>query len=182
MFSFLHIFLNNFKIFKVQIYHASMTHKVFVYGTLKRNEPNHHWLTKPENGTGKFLAEGTTQKKYPLIIATKYNIPFLLYSPGDGHYVKGEVYEVDDTMLSKLDILEDHPKWYIREIDDIVVKKDGSEEVIKCWVYFLKNFRRELLKGKLYENYSSSGGHGLKYLERSKRDPNYNHYNEVRSD
>ncbi|VVC89404.1 unnamed protein product [Leptidea sinapis] len=55
--------------------------------------------------------------------------------------------------------------WYIREIDDIVVKKDGSEEIIKSWVYLLKNFRRELLQGKLYENYSSSGGHGLKYLE-----------------
>ncbi|XP_038217675.1 putative gamma-glutamylcyclotransferase CG2811 isoform X1 [Zerene cesonia] len=152
---------NNFIAFR------DMSHKVFVYGTLKRNEPNHHWLTNPDNGTGTFLTEGITKNKYPLIIATKYNIPFLLYSPGDGHHIKGEIYEVDDIMLSKLDILEDHPKWYIREIDDILVKKPGSndEEIVKCWVYFLKNFRPELLKRQLFECYTSSGTHGLKYLE-----------------
>ncbi|XP_045508477.1 putative gamma-glutamylcyclotransferase CG2811 isoform X3 [Colias croceus] len=149
------------------IAYRDMSHKVFVYGTLKRNEPNHHWLTNPEHGTGTFLTEGITKNKYPLIIATKYNIPFLLYSPGDGHHIKGEIYEVDDIMLSKLDILEDHPKWYVREIDDILVKKPGSndEEIVKCWVYFLKNFRPELLKRQLFECYSSSGTHGLKYLE-----------------
>lgn len=38
-------------------------------------------------------------------------------------FYTGEIYTVDDTMLSKLDILEDHPKYYIREIVDIVVKK-----------------------------------------------------------
>ena len=68
-----------------------MTNKVFVYGTLKRNEPNHHWLTNPEHGVGKFLSEGRTKTKYPLIIGTKYNIPFLLHSPGTGHNVKGKM-------------------------------------------------------------------------------------------
>lgn len=66
-----------------------MSQNVFVYGTLKRNEPNHHWLTNPENGIGKFVGEGTTKTKYPLVIATRYNIPFLLYSPGNGYFVKG---------------------------------------------------------------------------------------------
>ncbi|XP_045782235.1 putative gamma-glutamylcyclotransferase CG2811 isoform X1 [Maniola jurtina] len=145
----------------------TMTHKVFVYGTLKRNEPNHHWLTNPEHGVSKFIAEGTTKTKYPLIIGTKYNIPFLLYSPGDGHYVKGEVYEVDDIMLGKLDILEDHPNYYVRELDDILVNKLNSsdQETVKCWVYFLKNFRPELLSKPQLENYSSTGPHGLRYLE-----------------
>ncbi|XP_069364110.1 putative gamma-glutamylcyclotransferase CG2811 isoform X2 [Maniola hyperantus] len=144
----------------------TMTHKVFVYGTLKRNEPNHHWLTNPEHGVGKFIAEGATKTKYPLIIGTKYNIPFLLYSPGDGHYVKGEVYEVDDTMLGKLDILEDHPNYYVRELDDIILNKNSfDQETIKCWVYFLKNFRPELLSKPQLENYSSAGSHGLPYLE-----------------
>lgn len=69
-----------------------MSHKVFVYGTLKRNEPNNYWLSRPENGVGKFIAEGVTKTKYPLIIATKYNIPFLLYSPRRGHNVKGILY------------------------------------------------------------------------------------------
>ncbi|XP_013185831.2 putative gamma-glutamylcyclotransferase CG2811 isoform X1 [Amyelois transitella] len=156
-----------------------MTHKVFVYGTLKRNEPNHYWLTKEENGLGKFITEGTTKNKYPLIIATKYNIPFLLYSPGNGHYVKGEIYEVDDTMLSKLDILEDHPNYYVREIDDILVTKGDKKETVKCWVYFLKNFKPELVTWPQMESYSSKGSHGLPYMERSKRDPQYNYKIEI---
>ncbi|KAM3955447.1 putative gamma-glutamylcyclotransferase CG2811 [Aphomia sociella] len=159
-----------------------MTHKVFVYGTLKRNEPNHYWLTSPENGYGKFVAEGRTKTKYPLIIATRYNIPFLVYSPGTGHNVKGEIYEVDNTMLSKLDILEDHPNYYVREIDDIEVRKPDScdTETLKCWVYFLKNFKPQLLSRPLMEVYSSNGSHGLPYSERSKRDPNYNYRSEIK--
>lgn len=57
-------------------------HKVFVYGTLKRGEPNHSWFSKHDGGKFKFVGEAKTVEKYPLIIATQYNIPFLLYSPG----------------------------------------------------------------------------------------------------
>lgn len=35
----------------------------------------------------------------------------------------GEVYEVDEKMMSNLDKLEDHPNYYIREIDDIDIKR-----------------------------------------------------------
>lgn len=61
---------------------ATQLHKVFVYGTLKRGEPNHYWFSKEEEGYYKFLYEAKTTDKYPLIIGTKYNIPFLLFSPG----------------------------------------------------------------------------------------------------
>lgn len=169
--NFRHQFLINFR---------NMSHKVFVYGTLKQNEPNHHWLTDPKNGFGKFISTGATKNKYPLIIATRYNIPFLLYSPGSGHHVKGEIYEVDDTMLRKLDILEDHPNYYIRELDDILVQKEDKTEVHECWVYFLKAFKSELLNLPLLEDYSSKGDHGLPYMERSKRDPNYDYKLELK--
>lgn len=55
---------------------------VFVYGTLKTGEPNHHWFNKG-GGQYKLLCQAQTVEKYPLIIATEYNIPFLLYSPGN---------------------------------------------------------------------------------------------------
>jgi gamma-glutamylaminecyclotransferase len=64
---------------------SSKMHKVFVYGTLKKNEPNHYWLQEPSNGYAKFLTTAKTIEKYPLIIATRYNIPFLLDCPGKGH-------------------------------------------------------------------------------------------------
>lgn len=56
--------------------------KVFVYGTLKRGEPNHHWFEKEKTGYYKFICNARTIEKYPLIIGTEYNIPFLLHSPG----------------------------------------------------------------------------------------------------
>lgn len=65
-------------------------HQVFVYGTLKTDEPNHHWLTIKINGYSKYLGKATTIEKYPLIISTKYNIPFLLYTPGEGNIVEGK--------------------------------------------------------------------------------------------
>lgn len=57
-------------------------YKVFVYGTLKRGEPNHHWFSNVPGGKSRFLYQARTKEKYPLIIATDYNIPFLLYDPG----------------------------------------------------------------------------------------------------
>lgn len=55
--------------------------KVFFYGTLKRNQPNSdHLLNK--NVT--YLAEAVTVDKYPLIIASEFNLPFMLNKKGVG--------------------------------------------------------------------------------------------------
>lgn len=61
---------------------AKEVHTVFVYGTLKYGEPNHNWFSKQKDAYYKFICNAKTEEKYPLVIATKYNIPFLLYSPG----------------------------------------------------------------------------------------------------
>ena len=53
---------------------------VFVYGTLKRNEPNHHYLA-----SSTFVNTATTATKFPLVIASKYNIPFAIDKPGLGN-------------------------------------------------------------------------------------------------
>lgn len=98
---------------------AQIMNRVFVYGTLKRGQPNHHWLTKPENGVSKFISEGCTTTQFPLVVGTRYNIPFLLDKKGCGNLVEGEVYEVDEKMMSNLDILEDCPNYYDREKQDI---------------------------------------------------------------
>jgi len=44
---------------------------VFVYGTLKRGQPNHHWLSTVENGHQKFLGEGVSLNSFPLVIASR---------------------------------------------------------------------------------------------------------------
>ncbi|XP_076284916.1 putative gamma-glutamylcyclotransferase CG2811 isoform X2 [Lasioglossum baleicum] len=149
-------------------------YRVFVYGTLKRGEPNHSLISEV-NGYSKFLGLGRTAVPYPLVIATRYNIPFLLKKPGFGHHVIGEVYDVDTKMLSKLDELEEHPGFYERSMTDVILAPesklkgtDNFEEVgslMKVWVYFLPKFRESLLESPMYSSYSNEGSHGLKYCE-----------------
>ena len=68
-------------------------HRVFVYGTLKKGEPNHYWLTDEKNGKAVYVGSGKTSTKYPLVIASRYNIPFLLDQPGPVSYTHLDVYK-----------------------------------------------------------------------------------------
>ncbi|XP_043473920.1 putative gamma-glutamylcyclotransferase CG2811 isoform X2 [Leptopilina heterotoma] len=150
-------------------------YRVFVYGTLKRGEPNHKLIENTTNGYAKFLGSGKTVTKYPLVIATKFNVPFLLKKSGIGHQIIGEVYDVDTEMLKKLDELEEHPDFYLRteehilldsqdqNISDTILNEDTS--LIKAWIYFLPNFKTELLEQQMFSSYSNNGSHGLKYRE-----------------
>lgn len=47
---------------------TSQVFKIFVYGTLKRGQPNNFLLTNRDNGIARFLGEGKTSEKYPLVI------------------------------------------------------------------------------------------------------------------
>jgi len=151
---------------------------VFVYGTLKTDEPNYHWLTNQQNGKAKLVCTGKTLQMFPLVIASKYNIPFLCDKPGTGKNIEGEVYEIDEKMLANLDILEEYPKLYIRRFEKIVVnepKADSSSlddssintgNIIEAWIYLLKDFQPKMLELPNLECYSSSGPHNLPYSAR----------------
>lgn len=65
---------------------------VFVYGTLKKGEPNHHLLENETNGFREFLGLAKSDKKYPLVVAARYNIPFVLDASGKGNQIEGEIY------------------------------------------------------------------------------------------
>jgi len=60
-------------------------HLVFVYGTLKRGQPNHHVLSDALTGEAVHVDGARTVIKYPLVIGSRYNIPFLLDQPHTGH-------------------------------------------------------------------------------------------------
>lgn len=59
-------------------------YQVFVYGTLKQGEPNYHVMSGEETGVSKFVGTARLLKKYPLIVSTEFNIPFLLNNPDVG--------------------------------------------------------------------------------------------------
>lgn len=95
---------------------------VFVYGTLKRGQPNNYWMTDATPGSpARFLGTGKMVLEHPLVIATRYNVPFLLDQPGTGKRVQGEVYSVDAQRLAHLDELERYPEFYTRKVLDIEV-------------------------------------------------------------
>ncbi|XP_055918016.1 putative gamma-glutamylcyclotransferase CG2811 isoform X2 [Eupeodes corollae] len=148
--------------------------KVFVYGTLKKSEPNHHWLTTSSNGYSKFISCGQTSEKFPLVIGTRYNIPFLLDKKGTGNNIQGEIYEVDEMMFGKLDELEDYPTHYDREIQDI---KTSDGTIVPCWLYLIRNFPEVLLSRKFLTSYTNCKEQ--QYCERSKRDPNIKARNDL---
>lgn len=72
---------------------------VFVYGTLKRGGENHGWIDKQ-----RFVGEACTAPIYRMYDLGGY--PGMVRS-SDGISIQGEVWEVDETGLTRLDILED---------------------------------------------------------------------------
>jgi gamma-glutamylcyclotransferase (GGCT)/AIG2-like uncharacterized protein YtfP len=74
--------------------------RIFVYGTLKRCRENHHWLAGQ-----RFIKEARTQPVYRLFDLGGY--PGMIRTDEDGVAVEGEIWEVDDEGLARLDVLED---------------------------------------------------------------------------
>lgn len=67
--------------------------RIFVYGTLKRGQPNHHVIESRDHGHAKFIANGITVSKWPLVVATPYYIPFVLDAEGEGKVSCGSFYD-----------------------------------------------------------------------------------------
>lgn len=57
---------------------------IFVYGTLKKGQPNHFLLNDKARGIAKFLGRAKLTDKYPLVVATGDNVPMLLPKKGVG--------------------------------------------------------------------------------------------------
>jgi len=90
---------------------------VFVYGTLKRGEKNHHWL---EGASWQGEAELSGVLLHDLG-------PFPMAVIGEGTAI-GEVYAVEERGLARLDELEGYPRLYDRHV---LTLNDGRQ----AWVY-----------------------------------------------
>ena len=103
------------------------TTTVFVYGTLKNNYSNDHYLK-----TSKYLGEYKTNPKWALLDLGPY--PAMVM----GHLeVKGELYEVDYDTLDRLDMLEGlSVGLFVRErINVNSIEADEEGQVRTAWVY-----------------------------------------------
>ena len=100
---------------------------LFVYGTLKNGFHNHHLLEDAE-----FVCSAITKQKYPMVNIEEY-FPYLIDVEGDGYYIEGEVYKINEEILAMLDILEGYPDLYNRH--KLAVKSLGIE--LQAITYFV---------------------------------------------
>jgi len=84
-----------------------------------------------------------------------------MYKPGFGKNLRGEVYRINKQTLEELDVLENHPTLYVRELQDVVAS-NGTKH--KAFIYLLKTFKEEMLELELLDSYSSRGSHGKIYV------------------
>lgn len=107
---------------------------VFIYGSLKKGFCNHHMLKK-----AKYKCKAKTRKRYGMFQERNANYPYLIkQSNSCYHHVEGEIYEVKtSTTLKQLDIFEDAPEYYQREIIEI---ETTSGSIQKAQVYFMKEY------------------------------------------
>ena len=71
-----------------------------------------------------------------------------------------------------MDDFETHPTYYERMEEDIILDNDSGSsgpKTLKCWVYFMKNYKPDMVKLETMSCYDSKGPHGLQYVERYMR-------------
>lgn len=106
---------------------------VFVYGTLKQGHRNAH-----VNAGVRIPGEFVTVESFPLYLIGPWYLPWLVASPGQGEHVVGQLYEVDDAALARMDALEriTEPDWYARAEIAVLPRGDARAPAQRAWIYF----------------------------------------------
>ncbi|MGA9289123.1 MAG: gamma-glutamylcyclotransferase family protein [Anaerobacillus sp.] len=94
-------------------------HTVFCYGTLRLGESNHNLMKGAKRKEDQFWTIGKlydTGDGYPALIQSEES------------KVYGEVYEVDDELLEKIDVLEGFQEGRDYNLYDRVMKKVSGEK------------------------------------------------------
>ena len=136
-----------------------MTHRVFVYGTLKRGYPNNPMLEGCE-----FLGEAVTVVTYKAITVSAdkmvgTSFPVIMPDPS-GKPVAGELYTVDDATLARLDQLEREGRSYDRVmIDATLPLSNGERLTAQAFIYVGRKdrFGEIFARGPLYEQANERG-------------------------
>jgi gamma-glutamylaminecyclotransferase len=109
-----------------------MTHRIFVYGTLKQGFCNFE-VNAGRRVPGVF----ETVQRWPLYVVGALGLPWLVGTPGHGHRVVGHLFDVDPHDLVRMDALErvTQAGWYTRSA--VAVRPLGAEAPpIDAEVYF----------------------------------------------
>ncbi|KAL1192862.1 putative gamma-glutamylcyclotransferase [Cardamine amara subsp. amara] len=112
---------------------------IFVYGTLKRNHPNHFLLEDLiSSNEAVFIGQRMTRLQYPLVTGL-YGIPYLINKSGSGQKIRGELYSVSKIGLVRLDELEGIKVEHYERLPIEVIEEEVEEEsngVVLAEAYF----------------------------------------------
>jgi gamma-glutamylcyclotransferase (GGCT)/AIG2-like uncharacterized protein YtfP len=100
--------------------------RVFVYGTLKRGGENHGWIANQH-----FVAAAVTRPRYRMYDLGGY--PGMIRAE-DGLAIEGEVWDVDDSGLIRLDVLEDVDGGEYERMP-VELEGDFADERIEGYLY-----------------------------------------------
>ena len=128
-----------------------MTHRIFVYGTLKGGFWNHYLLEDCE-----FFSSAATVPTYKMI---ENGFPVVMPDP-EGKPVAGEIYTVDDETLERLDQLEREGSSYDRRLIDVTLPLANGERVsTNAFIYVGREdrFGEAFARGPLYETVNERG-------------------------
>jgi gamma-glutamylaminecyclotransferase len=100
--------------------------KIFVYGTLKKGQINHYLLCS-HRGSSRITPLPATAPGIVLHAGPHYPLAIR----GQGQAI-GEVYTITESVLKKLDVLENHPDDYHREITPVIMAQGHR---LLVWIY-----------------------------------------------
>lgn len=113
---------------------------IFVYGTLRRGFPNEHAMPSQL----KYLGTAVTISRFPLVVGTVAQIPFLLDFPDHpgAFHVKGELYDASEsdnigTIFQHLDDFEGvADRFYKRQLIEVVTDdNDSDQQTVQAFCY-----------------------------------------------
>lgn len=107
--------------------------KIFTYGTLKYNQPNHHIL----RGKSVRIAENAIMRNMKLYDLGAF--PAAVMAPvSEDDFIVGEIYDLhhdkEEFTVSSLDRLEGHPYLYERQVRQCV-DEQGNHHEVNVYVY-----------------------------------------------
>lgn len=106
---------------------SNLKHRVFVYSTLKTGERNHYLLSG---------FHGVSARAEGIVLHAGPCYPYAVRGMGTAI---GELYSVDSHTLARLDALEDHPRYYVRELTKVLL---DNGKAVRAWIYLNKAGRR----------------------------------------
>jgi len=98
---------------------------VFVYGSLRKGMGNHILLRNSE-----FIHNDIMM--YPGIMVSMGAFPAVVKTNDDIRQIRGELYSVDEEIMTRLDQLEGYPSFYNRE------QRQTKSDVL-AWIYYIEN-------------------------------------------